>query len=170
MAVRPKQNSSKRIWWRVVQIVAGFWIALKILAWLFYIPGAWGPHVGGELPNGHTIYFRARALGGETEDQLLWIQPDDSQRVLLVDAIHAGFDHVSVQYLDDGWKVWVESDEKVGASLDLRSGVFYPEGVKQHSFATMGDGQELAKGRTFGLLQFLTPFSLTDWRNTELYE
>jgi len=132
-------------------------IVVKFVGCVFMLRGVWGPQVGGVLPNGHTVYFQAQPVGRETDDRLTWIDPNGVVQHFMVNQIHAGFSYVSVKYLDQGDRVWVESDNEVGASLDLTTGEFRPEQQPQFNWAKLGAGETLAEGRTWAIANFCLP-------------
>lgn len=131
---------------------------MKIGACVLMLTGPWGSRVGGILPNGHSIYFQARPVGRETDDRLTWVSPDQNTRHFWVDQTHAGFDHVTIKYTNDGDRVWVESDGKVGASIDLLASDFRAEQDSQHSWAILGGGTLLDAGSTGSILWSLGPW------------
>ena len=75
-----------------------------------------------------------------------------------VDQTHAGYNSVVLKVKEDGMGVWVESDGKVGASLDLSAGVFRSEHEKQFSWAVYGKGAKIAEGSTGTILSLLVPW------------
>ena len=121
------------------------------------IPGPWGPQVRGNLPSGGYVAFQSRPVGGETDDQLIWVDKEGTSRSFFVDQIHAGFAHVVLKIKDDGNGVWVEADGKVGASLDLNTGMFRAEQDSQFEWAQYGQGRKIGEGRTWSLLQSIYP-------------
>ena len=142
-------------------IVRAFFLLMlfKFVGCLFMVRGVWGPQVGGVLPNGHTIYFQSQPVGRETDDRLTWIAPNGEVKNFWVDRIHAGFSYVTIKYSDRGDRVWVESDHKVGASLDLATGEFQWEQQPQPKWAELGGGETLAAGRTWAVANFFWPLS-----------
>lgn len=142
--------------WLVLPLVV--WLCVKVNGCYLCQPGPWGPRVGGSLPNGHIVYFQARPVGGETDDRLTWINTEGASREFWVDQIHAGFPHVTLKYNGEGNQVWVESDNKVGASLDLETGEFRAERYEQFPWVIYGEGQSLASGRTWSILWLLGPW------------
>lgn len=142
--------------WLMLALIA--WILLKCVGRVMMVAGPWGPRVGGVLPNHHEIYFQARPVGGETDDRLIWISPSEQTQYFWVDQIHAGFSYVTLKYTDNGNRVWVVSDGRVGASLDLVTADFRDESQHQHTWAVMNDGTTLAAGFTGSILWLLCPW------------
>lgn len=134
------------------------WFCFKVGGWFVRLPSPWGPQVGGHLPNGSEIYFQARKVGGETDDRLLWTPPGRATCELWVDQVHNGFAQVTIKFTNNGDRVWVESNGKVGASLDLITCDFRPERDTQHPWARLGTGQTLAAGKTGSLLWAIGPW------------
>jgi hypothetical protein len=131
-----------------LKIALVVWVCLKMSGCILMIQGPWGPRIGGRLPNGSQIYFQARPVGRETYDRLTWIRPDGSEEHFIVDEIHAGFDHVTIRYMNGGDLVWVESDGEIGASIDLRTTDFRAEFDMQHDWAKYDTGEVLDSGFT----------------------
>ena len=138
-------------------LVAVLWLVLSV-GRLLTGTAAWGPEVGGTLPNGVEVHFQARPAGFETDDRLTVRAPGAAREDHMVDQVHAGFAHVVLRYLDRGDRVWVESDGKVGASIDLTTGDFRAEGETQHDWAVLGAGTVLDSGDTSSVLSFLSPW------------
>ncbi|MFN0051873.1 MAG: hypothetical protein ACKV0T_06760 [Planctomycetales bacterium] len=88
---------------------------------------------------------------------MTWIAPDGATQHFWVDQIHAGFGHVTIKYSGNGDRVWVESDGKVGASIDLLTSDFRSEMHQQHAWAKMGSGTTLDAGFNFSLRWLLYP-------------
>jgi hypothetical protein len=109
------------------------------------------------LPDGTEVYFQARPAGFETDDRLTVIEPGKSPMHYWVDQVHGGFEHVVLKYHNAGKQLWVESDGKVGASIDLTTADFRSELDTQHSWAAYGTGTTLDSGDTSS---FLSLFSL----------
>ena len=118
----------------------------------------WGPKIGGKLPNGTMVYFDARPVAFETDDRLTVIAPGVAPKHYWVDRVHGGFKHVVLKHDKTGGKVWVESDGKVGASIDLANGDFREEGAKQHPWAVCGSGTVLDSGSTSSFLYLFRPW------------
>ncbi len=118
----------------------------------------WGPRVGGKLPTGTEVYFQARPAGFETDDRLIVIAPNQSPKHYWVDRVHGGFEHVVLKYNDTGSQLWVESDGKVGASIDLTMDDFRSESDTQHNWAAYGTGTTLDSGNTSSLFSLLSPW------------
>ena len=118
----------------------------------------WGPKVGGILPDGTEVYFQARPGGFETDDRLTVVAPDGDPEHFWVDRVHTGFEYVVLKYNDTGTQLWVESDGKVGASIDLSTKDFRSEHDPQHEWAEYGTGTTLDSGNTFSILSFLRPW------------
>jgi hypothetical protein len=108
----------------------------------------WGPRVGGKLPNGTEVYFQARPGGFETDDRLTVVVPNMVPQHHWVDQVHGGFEYVALKYNNTGTQLWVESDGKVGASIDLTTNDFRSEHDTQHNWAAYGTGTELDSGKT----------------------
>ncbi|MEZ5977704.1 MAG: hypothetical protein R3F34_05740 [Planctomycetota bacterium] len=133
------------------------WSGFSIARVLFgFAP--WGPKVGGTLPNGIEVHFRARPGGFETDDRLTVIAPGTAPRHHWVDRVHGGFEHVVLKYVESGNKLWVESDGKVGASIDLTTNDFRAELDTQHGWAAYGTGTTLDSGDTSSILSLLMPW------------
>ena len=154
----PNHRAAKQLTKRWLTLVFMVWFLLKCVGRVMMVNGPWGPRVGGMLPNRHEIYFQARPVGGETDDRLIWISPSGQTQHFWVDQIHAGFGYVTLKYIDNGNRVWVESDGKVGASIDLVTLDFRAESQHQHLWAVMGDGTKLASGTTGSILWLLCPW------------
>ena len=118
----------------------------------------WGPRVGGKLPNGTEVYFQARPAGLETDDRLTVVAPNMAPKHYWVDQVHGGFEHVVLKYNNTGNQLWVESDGKVGASIDLATSDFRAEHDTQHNWATYGTGTTLDSGNTSSIFSFLSPW------------
>ena len=116
----------------------------------------WGPRVGGKLPNGTEVYFQARPAGFETDDRLTVIAPGKAPEHYWVDQVHGGFEHVILKYSNAGNQLWVESDGKVGASIDLTTTDFRSELDTQHSWAAYGTGTTLDSGNTSSIFSLLS--------------
>ena len=138
-------------------IVLALWVPFSIGRVLVgHAP--WGPRIGGELPNGTEVYFQARPAGFETDDRLTVIAPNMEPQHYLVDTVHAGFAHVVLKYNDTGSQLWVESDGKVGASIDLETEDFRGEHDPQHEWAIYRTGTTLDSGSTFNIFSLLRPW------------
>lgn len=111
----------------------------------------WGPVIGGKLPNGAEVYFQSRPVGFETDDRLTVIASNVAPKHYWVDQVHGGFEHVVLKYNNTGHQLWVESDGKVGASIDLMTNDFRAELDTQHSWAIYGTGTTLDSGNTSNL-------------------
>ena len=118
----------------------------------------WGPKIGGDLPDGTRVYFQARPVGFETDDRLTVVAPDRAPKHYWVDRVHGGFEHVVLKHDQTGSQVWVESDGKVGASIDLTTHDFRAEHDPQHPWAIHGTGTTLDSGRTNSLVHLLRPW------------
>lgn len=143
---------------RILSPVFCLWFIGKCIGSVLMITGPWGPAVRGDLPTGGHVIFQSRSVGGETDDQLVWINNKGITQSFWVDQIHAGFGYVVLKLSEDGTGVWVEADGKVSASLNLNTGDFRPEQSVQLPFATYGKGQKIGEGRTWSILQILLPF------------
>ena len=144
--------------WRWVKAAFVLWLCVKICGCYMMVPAPWGPKVGGTLPNGTEIYFQARKAGGETDDRLTVIAPDAEPQHFWVDQIHAGFDHVTIKYIDNGQYVWVESDGEVGASIDLTASDFRAEMAQKHEWANHSKGTTLDSGNTGSIIWLVGPW------------
>jgi len=119
----------------------------------------WGPRIGGKLPNDTEVYFQARPVHPvETDDRLTVIVPGRAPNHYWVDRVHGGFGHVILKYNKTGSQLWVESDGKVGASIDLATSDFRAESEEQHKWAIYGTGTTLASGNTSSLISLLRPW------------
>ncbi|MCA9191350.1 MAG: hypothetical protein KDB03_06305 [Planctomycetales bacterium] len=138
-------------------LLLGLWVFLAIGRVLTgHAP--WGPRVGGVLPNGTEIYFQARPAGFETDDRLTVVVPNMAARHYWVDQVHGGFEHVVLKYNSTGNQLWVESDGKVGASIDLAINDFRAEHDMQHTWAAFGTGTTLDSGSTSSIFSLLSPW------------
>jgi len=142
-------------------------IALMLLCvlWTFFAIGRvlighapWGPRIGGKLPNGTEVYFQARPGGFETDDRLTVVAPSMMPKHYWVDRVHAGFEQVVLKHNKTGSQLWVESDGKVGASIDLTTGDFRAELDPQHQWAKYGTGTTLDSGNTSSIISILRPW------------
>jgi len=118
----------------------------------------WGPKIGGKLPNGIEVYFQARPGGFETDDRLTVVVPGMMPKHYWVDREHGGFEHVVLKHNTNESQVWVESDGKVGASIDLTTSDFRAEHDPQHHWAKCGTGTTLDSGNTSSLFSILRPW------------
>lgn len=118
----------------------------------------WGPRIGGKLPSGTEVYFQARPGGFETDDRLTVVVPNMAPKHYWVDRVHGGFEHVVLKYNKTGSQLWVESDGKVGASIDLTTRDFRAELDPQHAWAEYGTGTTLDSGNTSSLIALLRPW------------
>ena len=149
---------------RINPIILGTLIVLVVLLIPFSIGrvltghAPWGPKIGGSLPNGTKVYFQARIVGFETDDRLTVIAPNMEPKHHWVDQVHAGFQHVVLKYNEMGSQFWVESDGKVGASIDLTTSDFRAEYDPQHEWAKYGTGTTLDSGSTISLISLLRPW------------
>lgn len=142
---------------RIAAIILIAWFVGKCSSCLLMLPGPWGPEVRGQLPSGGYLVFQSRPRGRETDDRLTWISGKGETKHFWVDQIHAGFERVVLKRKEDGTGVWVESDGKVGGSLDLGTGEFRAELDPQFPWAQYGTGKKIAEGRTWSFLQVLCP-------------
>jgi len=122
------------------------------------IPHPWGPQIVGFLPDQDKIVFQSRVIGRETDDRLTWITSDGRRKDYWVDRIHAGFDYVVIKLNDNGSGIWIESDGKVAASLDLITGEFRCEQEPQFSWAKFSTGKTIAEGQTTTVLNLFLPW------------
>lgn len=118
----------------------------------------WGPKIGGTLPDGTEVYFQARPGGFETDDRLTVVAPKLPPKHYWVDRVHGGFEHVVLKYNNTGTQLWVESDGKVGASIDLATDDFRAELDTQHNWAAYGTGTTLDSGNTSSVISLLRPW------------
>jgi hypothetical protein len=118
----------------------------------------WGPRIGGKLPNGTEIYFQSRPGGFETDDRLTVVAPNMAPKHYWVDRVHGGFEHVVLKHNITGNQLWVESDGKVRASIDLTTGDFRAEADPQHKWAKYGTGTTLDSGNTSSIISLLRPW------------
>jgi|GEM_PF-1207768 len=134
------------------------WLCLKTIGCVAMFTGPWGPQVGGQLPNGHTVWYRSRPVGRETEDQLVWIDQTGMRQELWVQQYHAGPADVSVRFRDNGDKVRVVAGSRTLCSLNLRTGDFREELAEQHEWSLSDDGTILDEGRVYNLLLLIGPW------------
>jgi len=158
--VSETQNGNKRTF----LFVAAALVVLLVL-WIPFTIGRvltghapWGPRIGGKLPNGTEVYFQARPGGFETDDRLMVVAPRVAPTHHWVDREHGGFEHVVLKYNTTGTQVWVESDGKVGASIDLTTNDFRSEHDTQHAWAVFGTGTTLDSGKTSSIVSLLSPW------------
>lgn len=118
----------------------------------------WGPRIGGRLPNGIEVYFQSRPAGFETDDRLTVIAPNTAPKHYWVDQVHGGFEYVVLKYNAAGNQLWVESDGKVGASIDLATNDFRAELDPQHDWAAIGNGTTLDAGNTSSFFSLFRPW------------
>lgn len=130
------------------------WICLKI-GGVLTGNAPWGPRVGGKLPGGTEVYFQARPAGFETDDRLTVVAANMTPKHYWVDQVHGGFKHVVLKYNSTGNQLWVESDGKVGASIDLTTNDFRAEDDQQHQWAKYGTGTTLDLGSTSSIVSVL---------------
>jgi hypothetical protein len=154
------QHRSMR--WYFVVVIA---IVLLSVLWVCFSIGRvltgqapWGPRVGGKLPNGTEVYFQARPGGFETDDRLTVAVRNMAPQHYWVDQVHGGFEHVVLKYNGNGNQLWVESDGKVGASIDLATNDFRAENDTQHTWAAYGTGAVLDSGNTSSIFSLLSPW------------
>lgn len=155
------QKSSRK---KYVVIIAT--LIVLIVLWIVFAIGRvvlggapWGPKIGGKLPNGTEVYFQARQVHPiETDDRLTVVAPGTEPKHYWVDRVHGGFGHVVLKYNQTGSQFWVESDGKVGASIDLTTSDFRSEGDPQHKWALYGTGITLDSGNTSSLISLLRPW------------
>ncbi|MCB1276955.1 hypothetical protein [Prosthecobacter sp.] len=155
------QKSTRRKYFIIIATI----IVLVVL-WILFAIGRvllgvapWGPRIGGKLPNGTEVYFQARPVHPiETDDRLTVVVPGMAPEHYWVDRVHGGFGHVVLKYNQTGSQLWVESDGKVGASIDLTTSDFRAEGELQHKWAQYGTGTTLDSGNTSSLILLLRPW------------
>ena len=138
------------------------WICLSIVLNIGRVltgNAPWGPRIGGKLPNGTEVYFQARPVHPiETDDRLTVVAPGMAPKHYWVDRVHGGFGHLVLKYNKTGSQLWVESDGKVGASIDLTTSDFRAEHDPQHKWAKYGTGTTLDSGNTFSFISLLRPW------------
>ena len=89
------------------------------------------------LPGGGSIEYRAllsyhSGAFAETKKELIWLQPDGTRKVFLVNDTHAGYDEVEIRISNDGKRLWLvdlsnKSPYHFGGALDLSTGEFHRE-------------------------------------------
>ena len=146
-----------KTFWRMFLLILGLWIVGKFAGCVLMTQGPWGPEVRGRLPDGGHVIFQSRSVGRETDDRLSWIDKDGTRQDFWVDQCHCGFSYVTIKLREDSKGVWVESDGKVGSSLDLITGEFRFEHAVQFEWAQYGEGKVIAEGRTWGIWTILHP-------------
>ncbi len=107
-----------------------------------------GPKIGWQIARGTDVYFQAHPVGFETDDRLTVVAPSMPPQHYWVDRVHGGFEYVVLKYYSTGTQLWVESDGKVGASIDPGHQAFRAEPDQQHSWAKYGTGTTLDSGNT----------------------
>jgi len=159
MATEPRQRAKTTfiVVFSLFILLSGVWVCFKVGSVLTG-QANWGPKIGGQLPNGTEVYFQARPAGFETDDRLTVIAPDEPPNHYWVDRVHAGFEYVVLKYNNTGNQLWVESDGKVGASIDLTTNDFRAEDDPQHEWAKFGTGTTLDSGNTFSIIALLRPW------------
>ena len=152
------QKTTKRKYFILVAMVIVLWIPFSIGRVLFGV-APWGPRIGGKLPNGTEVYFQARPVHPiETDDRLTVVDPGLAPKRFWIDRVHGGFKHVVLKHNGTGSRLWVESDGKVGASIDLTTGDFRAESDPQHKWAEYGTGTTLDAGNTSSLISLICPW------------
>lgn len=153
MTSETQQRSNRKYLVVVFAIILLFvlWVSIRIGAVLTG-NASWGPQIGGKLPNGTEVYFQARPAGFETDDRLTVVAPNTAPTHYWVDQVHGGFEHVVLKYNNAGNQLWVESDGKVGASIDLTTNDFRAELDTQHNWAKYGTGTTLDSGSTSNII------------------
>jgi hypothetical protein len=155
------QKSGRRKYLVVIAtliVLVVLWIPFTIGRVLLGV-APWGPKIGGKLPNGTEVYFQARPVHPiETDDRLTVVAPGMAPKHYWVDRVHGGFGHVVLKYNNTGTQLWVESDGKVGASIDLATNDFRAELDTQHNWAAYGTGTTLDSGNTSSLISLLRPW------------
>ena len=160
MASEARKGAKRRYLAVIVtlMVVVVMWIPFTIGRVLLGV-APWGPRIGGKLPDGTEVYFQARPVHPvETDDRLTVVAPGKAPEHHWVDRVHVGFGHVALKYNKTGTQLWVESDGKVGASIDLATGDFRAEGDPQHEWAQYGTGTTLDSGETSSLVSLLRPW------------
>ncbi len=155
------QKSGRRKYLVVIAtliVLVVLWIPFTIGRVLLGV-APWGPKIGGKLPNGTEVYFQARPVHPvETDDRLTVVAPGMAPKHYWVDRVHGGFGHVVLKYNNTGTQLWVESDGKVGASIDLTINDFRAESDTQHDWAAYGTGTTLDSGNTSSIFSVLSPW------------
>ena len=140
-------------------------IGLLFVVWIAFSIGRvlmsnapWGPRIGGQLSNGTEVYFQSSPGGFETDDRLTVMVPNIPPKHYWVDREHAGFAYVVLKHNQSENQIWVESDGKVGASIDLATSDFRSEHEPQHNWADYGTGTTIDSGYTYGIVSLLRPW------------
>lgn len=159
MIVETHHRTQKRYFVVLITLVSlgVLWVSLSI-GRVLTGQAPWGPRVGGKLPNGIEVYFQSRPTGFETDDRLTVLAPNMAPKHYWVDQVHGGFEHVVLKYHDTGSQLWVESDDNVGASIDLMTNDFRSESDTQHNWAAYGTGTTLDSGHTSSIFSLLSPW------------
>jgi len=146
--------------WKWCRNVLALWLFCKFWSTMLMLaPGPWGPTVEGVLPNGERIAFKSRFYGRETDDELSVHSSGRGEHVYIVNAVHAAnISFVRIACQPDGRRVWLESNGKVVASLNLESDEFTSEGEKPAAWARLGEGITIAEGSTRRWWQFVVPW------------
>lgn len=111
-AAGPVSGRSRYRVLNVLYLLFVAWLCMKTIGCVATIPGPWGPEVGGQLPSGHTVCYRSRPIGRETEDQLVWINSSGTRRELWIQQFHAGPALVTVRAVYR--KLWTQTLFGVG--------------------------------------------------------
>ncbi len=149
--------TGRRYRYVVIYLLFAAWLCMKMVGCVGMFTGPWGPQIGGELPNGHTVWYRSRPVGRETEDQLVWINSHGIRREFWIQQFHAGPGYVIIRYCDGGDKVWVSADGLTQASIELVRGDFCDH-ARQHEWALPEAGTVLDEGQTFSLVWLIGPW------------
>ncbi|MEP3478074.1 MAG: hypothetical protein ABJZ55_02390 [Fuerstiella sp.] len=159
MASNSQQSTTAKrlVIFGAVALLLMFWTCFKI-AGVLTGNAAWGPKIGGHLPDGTEVYFQSRPVAFETDDRLTVVAPNSTPKHYWVDRVHGGFEHVVLKCGNTGNQLWVESDGKVGASIDLETKDFRAEADKQHKWAKHGTGKTLDSGNTTSIITLLRPW------------
>ena len=112
------------------------------------LPGPWGPTVIGRLPDGTQVSFRARRHGRESEEYLTLESGDGLTREFCVNCTHAsGIGYVQIRHLTNPQTLYVESDGRVVATIDMTKDEFYQEGVSPPQWVPSREASTIAEGR-----------------------
>jgi len=154
MASETQQGTMRR-YFVIFSLLFMLWILVAI-GRVLTSHAPWGPEIGGKLPDGTEVYFQARPGGFETDDRLTVVAPNMAPQHYWVDRVHGGFEYVVLKHNSTGTQIWVESDGKVGASIDLKTNDFRAESDEQHTWAKYGTGTKLDSGNTSSIISLLS--------------
>lgn len=143
---------------KVVLLLAAVWHLEWVVGCLLVIPGHWDPRIGGSIPGGAKVYYQFRHFGRESEEVLIVIATTGNLSMFDIAEYRAGHSFVAVRCDEAGERVWIVSEGAVVASLDLTTGEFFDAYRTQPEWATPAGGLAVGSGRTYDLLQLLTPW------------